>query len=79
MHVLSGQAAFDDKRNSSAFRPPAPNAVRDALNACANGRGKDWYDWVIAFGRQEHRHDLRMQDGKPAACPVRHCDAPWGS
>lgn len=48
----------------------------DAVIAyCRAGRGQDWYEWIIAWGRQEHRHDLHQSNGKPAACPVRDCKA----
>jgi hypothetical protein len=73
-YVLSGDAAFDERRNSSANFQPPPTALRDALAACRRGHGQDWYEWVVAYGKQEHRHDLRMRDGNPAACPVRGCE-----
>lgn len=75
VHVLSGAGEFDERRNTSRNFPPGPGAVEAALAACRAGHGKDWYEWVVARGRGEHRHDLRRADGKPAACPVRYCEA----
>lgn len=75
VHVLSGAGEFDERRNTSRNFEPEHGAAAAAIASCRAGRGQDWYEWVVAWGAQEHRHDLRQKDGKPAACPVRGCKA----
>ncbi len=48
MHVLSGQAQFDDRRNSSMVRAPDPNVVPQFIASCrrARERGEEWIAWI---------------------------------
>jgi hypothetical protein len=48
LHVLGGQAAFDDRRNSSQVRAVDPNVVPQFLRLCreARARGEHWIRWI---------------------------------
>ena len=48
LHVLSGQAAFDDKRNTSQVRAVDPNVVPQFVKLCADARarGDHWIRWI---------------------------------
>jgi hypothetical protein len=48
LHVLGGQAAFDDRRNTSQVRAVDPNVVPQFLKACATARakGETWIQWI---------------------------------
>lgn len=74
---LPGGVQFDERRNTSRTFGVEPGALDRALRHLAASSRQDWYQWVLAWGRQEHRHDLHQADGRPAACPVRGCRATW--
>lgn len=71
--VLSGDAQFDEKRNTSRVFQPEHGAVAEALNALRRARSKGWYRWVVARQNGEHLHGEQREDGTPAACPVQGC------
>lgn len=50
---------WDDRRNTSSVRPVAPNALRDALKACADFREKDpkLAAWIEAGHPMESEED----------------------
>jgi hypothetical protein len=48
--------------------------LRRLLDQAWQGR-EHWYLWILAYGAQDHDHNLRRADGTPADCPVYGCDA----
>jgi hypothetical protein len=48
LHVLSGQAAFDEGRNTSRGKAVDPNVVPQFIKMCADARarGEAWIKWI---------------------------------
>ena len=48
LHVLGGQAAFDDRRNTSQVRAVDPNVVSQFIRMCADARARrePWITWI---------------------------------
>ena len=48
LHVLGGQATFDQGRNTSMVKPVDPNVVPQFIRLCreARARGEPWIKWI---------------------------------
>lgn len=75
LYVLSGDAQFDERRNTSRTFGVPVGAGQAVVDSLARSVGEPWYRWVVARRSGEHLHGSLMADGRSrAACPVRGCD-----
>lgn len=71
--VLSGDAQFDEHRNTSRVFDAEEGSGNAAVVMLRRHRNKDWYRWIVARQNGEHLHGLQREDGTPAECPIRGC------
>lgn len=74
VYAVGAGTRFDERRNTSRVFGPEPGSGMRVAQQLMRMRIEDWYRWAIAYGRQEHLHDSKRDDGSLAACPVRGCN-----